>query len=81
MPSVSSQIEAEIEFEAFCGRCGTGICNNVSESNSRTRRMAAINIEPCEKCLKDAMEDARSEGYDAGHDAGYKEGQEAAETI
>jgi septal ring factor EnvC (AmiA/AmiB activator) len=41
-------INTEIEFEAFCDDCGTGICNNVRISHKRNMPQAMISH--CDKC-------------------------------
>lgn len=60
-PELTATSEVVIEFETFCGRCGAGICGNVTvEENHRYPR---IIVDPCEKCLS------------AAHNEGYEEGR------
>jgi len=59
MPSVT----VDVNVELFCGKCGTGICDNGTQ---RRNRSGALDIDPCAHCLKVA--------YDEGHSDGYKEG-------
>jgi hypothetical protein len=59
----------EVEFEVYCSKCGAGLCNqtkteNASYSYSGTR-MARLEVEPCENCLKEA----KDEGYEEGKEA------------
>ena len=50
--------EIKVDLEAWCQRCGAGLCSNITARKQAGR----ISIEPCEKCL----ENARDEGFDAG---------------
>lgn len=62
MPEITG--EATIDFEAYCAKCGAGICSNVTTGKTFNRQHPFIEIEPCEECLKKA------------HDEGYEEGCE-----
>jgi hypothetical protein len=48
-------------FEVYCGRCGAGLCNNTSVS--MRRHMQAVNVEPCENCLRAEWDGGFNEGY------------------
>lgn len=49
----------DISFEAFCEKCGVGICNNISVESGY--RGVKISIQPCEICLEEAREEGREE--------------------
>ena len=51
----------ELEFEVFCGTCGEGLCNNSTEGSNNHSQY--ISIDPCERCLAEALEEGREEGY------------------
>lgn len=56
---VVSEQEFGIEFEAYCSKCGAGICSEVEVVNTRRRAMPSIRINPCPNCmneLKDQIE-------------------------
>lgn len=58
----------ELEFEAYCARCGAVLCGSCTGGVTRGRRVSYIDIIPCEKC----SEKSYSDGYDRGYDEGYK---------
>ena len=60
MPS----FETTCEFEVYCAKCGTGICNNCDTMKTYTRNANRLEVNPCEKCLQSA------------HDDGYAEAEE-----
>jgi hypothetical protein len=64
-----------LEFEVFCGKCGAGLCNQSSTSNSNRRQMNAVNVDPCKKCITEACEEAADAAHARGFDAGYAAGQ------
>jgi len=57
MPSFS--VECDVDFEAFCGSCGTGMCHNVNTGKTPRRGKDCINIDPCEDCLEKAKQEAK----------------------
>ena len=70
MPSATANVEVEatIDFEVFCARCGAGICGNCTDGNTPNRGMPYIQVEPCQRCIEDAEE----KEYDKGYDNGYR---------
>jgi len=52
----------ELEFEVFCGGCGTGLCNNATEGSNNHSQY--ISVDPCENCLATAREEGKTEGYE-----------------
>lgn len=58
------KVDVEIEFEAFCDRCGAGLCGNITEGRTTNRQFPFIRIEPCQKCL------------DSEYDRGLEDGKE-----
>ena len=50
------EISVEVSFEAYCDRCGSGICNNVNTRTSRNRGYPQITIAPCEACISNAVD-------------------------
>lgn len=58
MPTVTDTIEVSIDFEVWCS-CGNGLC-----AQSQNKR-GGIQVEPCERCLKDAWDEGYSEGQDS----------------
>jgi predicted RNase H-like nuclease (RuvC/YqgF family) len=48
----------EVEFEVYCGTCGSGICHNANGRNSRNRGFPQISVEVCDNCISKAKEDA-----------------------
>lgn len=59
MPS----IEATIDFEVFCGKCGAGICNNatvLSRSNWRSGTSHNVSVDPCSSCADTFREEGAS---------------------
>ncbi len=50
----------EVDIEVFCGRCGTGLCQNSSSGRTSGRQQPYFNVDPCEKCL----DEAKQEGYE-----------------
>jgi len=61
----------EVDIEIFCGCCGAGICNNATPGKTIGRGQPCFTVNPCEKCLSDAVE----ESYQKGHDEGLEEGK------
>ena len=58
----------EVEFEVYCGTCGSGICNHVTGRNSRNRGFPQISVEVCDTCiskvrdeLQETIDELRSE--------------------
>ena len=47
MPSFN----VDIEFEVFCGTCGTGLCNNSETRTSRNRSANQVTVDACPKCM------------------------------
>jgi len=62
MPEIKATVETEVEvsFEAFCEKCGAGICNNVSTRNSYRRGQPQIVITPCQLCLDNSYEEGQN---------------------
>ena len=59
----------DLEFQAYCERCGHGLCANVETyerhyNDGDTERW--IEIEPCERCLDEARKQVRWEGGNDG---------------
>ena len=52
-------IDADIDFEVYCEKCGAGLCNNANTRSSHNRSMAQVTITPCENCLENSYEDGR----------------------
>jgi hypothetical protein len=60
----------DVEFEAFCAKCGWPMGGNVDTRTSRTRRIPQITVAPCERCI----DRARDEGYEEGYAKAAGEG-------
>jgi hypothetical protein len=56
----------DVEFEAFCAKCGWPMGGNVDTRTSRTRRIPQITVAPCEKCLSEANNEGYKDGYNRG---------------
>lgn len=67
MPTFSG-IEAtttgDVDFEVFCGTCGSGLCNVSDTRASRGRRMPQVTVEACAKCMENAKDEGRREAED-----------------
>lgn len=49
----------DISFEAYCNKCGAGLCQNISVDSGY--RGVKISIDPCDRCLEEAKEEGREE--------------------
>lgn len=49
---VDTNIRLDIDFEVFCGECGTGLCNESSTRKSRNRGYAQVEVNPCPDCME-----------------------------
>jgi len=47
-----------VEFEVFCGKCGSGLCLQSHTRYSRTRSLPQVVVDPCSACLENAADDA-----------------------
>lgn len=63
MPSVTADttVEATVDFEVYCAKCGAGICGNCTEGRTTRRSMPYIQVSPCETCLEAARDEGREE--------------------
>ena len=61
MPSFTN---IQIEFEAYCERCGEGICNNIDTRTSKNRGTPQITVIPCESCIAEVDAEAYQRGYE-----------------
>lgn len=64
MPSFSGievTVQADIDFEVFCGTCGAGLCNVSDTRESRSRRMPQVTVEACANCMENAKDEGREE--------------------
>ncbi len=43
-------VDAEVEFEVFCGRCGKGLCNVSETGKTKGSGMHYVNVQPCWNC-------------------------------
>jgi len=59
----------EIDFEVYCGTCGTGLCNQSDGSNEQ--KGPRVTVEVCPYC----RDEAKSEGHAEGHDEAVNEKQ------
>ena len=57
----------EIDFSVYCS-CGNGLCRQTTVNGTN------IEVEPCERCLKEARDGGYDKGYDDGQDTGHSEG-------
>jgi hypothetical protein len=48
------ELTIDIEFEVFCGNCGSGLCSNTR--TSRNRGMDQIVVDLCDKCINEKNE-------------------------
>jgi len=56
-------VEVTAEIEVWCS-CGKGLCRQSTGSRGY------ITVDPCEVCLKKAIEEGHSKGYDEGYEEG-----------
>ena len=57
--------DIQVEIEVFCAKCGAGLCNNTTSRQGKTRYgNEAFYVEPCEKCIDDALDKGYSKGYE-----------------
>lgn len=40
-----------VDFEVFCGTCGTGLCYESSTRKSRSRGHAQVEVNGCHNCM------------------------------
>jgi hypothetical protein len=79
MPSLNIDVEfmpllnIDVEFEVFCS-CGNGLCNQTTVEYKHGGQR--VIIEPCDKCLQNAMDEGYAEGESDGYGDGFKEGEE-----
>ena len=62
--SVDTTVDVELEVEIYYASCGKGLCNQSSVSKTTRRRIDAIDVEACPKCLDSARDDGYKEGYE-----------------
>lgn len=54
-------VKGSVAFEVYCGNCGAGICHGASTMRTRTRGMARVDVEPCEKCVAQSRLEVKEE--------------------
>lgn len=57
MPSFSTNVDVEVEFEVFCGTCGAGLCNESDTRHSRNRNTLQVTVNLCPNCKKQLVEE------------------------
>lgn len=67
MPELTQEVT--INFEAYCGTCGAGICANVTTGSTSKRGYPFIEIVPCETCLLNSFDEGKEAGEDAARRA------------
>lgn len=55
-------VQVEGDFEVFCAKCNSGLCNVSDFRKSRGRGYNQLIVEPCATCLEEAREDGRDQG-------------------
>ena len=68
MPEFTKTIDVEFEFEAFCAKCGGGMCGNITVEEHWKLKLPRINITPCETCLQNERDEGENEGYEMAMD-------------
>ena len=48
-----------VEFEVVCAKCGNGLCR---QSYAEDKRGFVVNVEPCDKCLRQSYDDGFNDG-------------------
>jgi hypothetical protein len=64
MPSFTTSVEVDLEFEVFCGTCGKGLCNQSETRESRNRRYPQVTVDACQKCIESETEPFKDEIYE-----------------
>jgi len=60
MPTFEIQPDRiDVEFDVYCDRCGTGLCNLSTTKEKRGR--LSVHVDPCPICLKEAEDNAKEE--------------------
>jgi RNase P subunit RPR2 len=57
-----TSVEVEGDFEVFCAKCNSGLCNGSDFRKSHGRGYDQLVVEPCETCLKAARDEAFEDG-------------------
>ena len=70
MPDFQAEVTVTVDFEVFCGTCGTGLCSSSKGGNTHKRGTPFVSVDACQTCGE--------KEYDRGYEAGYKEAQDAA---
>ncbi len=50
---VDLTMKVDIDFEVFCGTCGTGLCHESSTRQSRNRGFAQVEVNVCPICIEE----------------------------
>lgn len=50
---VDLTMRVDIDFEVFCGTCGTGLCHESSTRQSRNRGFAQVEVNACPNCIEE----------------------------
>lgn len=60
---VEVTITVDVDFEVFCGTCGTGLCSESDTRSSRNRRYAQVTVNACPYCIDKKNEEINDLEY------------------
>ena len=49
---VNLTVTVDVDFEVFCGTCGTGLCYESNTRISRNRGYAQVEVNACPSCME-----------------------------
>lgn len=50
----------DIDFEVYCGTCGTGLCGESDTRKSRNRGYLQVSVNACYKCISEKDEEIKN---------------------
>lgn len=53
--------EVSVDFEVFCGTCGSGLCGQSSTRRSRNRGGFQVEVKACDTCMERVREEVLAE--------------------
>lgn len=54
-------ITASVDFEVFCGTCGTGLCNESDTRFSHNRAYPQVTVRACQNCIDSAVNERQAD--------------------
>ena len=61
------EFNIDVEFEVYCGTCGSSLCNQSSTGSGR--RVSRVDVDVCRNCIEEEKDEAYRKGYEDGRDS------------